>query len=78
MEKKVIPYGTEYQVEVESANERLITVIARSISEGFFLMGHGIKDLPKPGDKGKIVFTKGGPMKGYWKYYPSNPKQGGN
>lgn len=71
MEKKIIPYGTERPVTVGSSDAKMIFVVGDDDNEGYFLIGHGIKDLPKSGDKGKIVFEKGGPMKGYWQYYPN-------
>lgn len=71
MKQKVIEYGTTHDVEVDSVSAMLIVVIAPDIKEGFMLMGHGMQKLPNKGDKGKIVFEKGGPMNGYWKFYPN-------
>jgi len=68
MREKTWPYGTEFKAEVMSANKTLIAVTADS-GEAFLLMYHGVKDLPKEGEIGKIVFTKGGPTGGYWKWY---------
>lgn len=68
MQQKTWPYGTTYDVIVEKSDEKMILVVAKSINEGFILMGHGLKgdDLPAPKSSGKIVFTKGGPKGGYW------------
>ncbi len=71
MKEKIIEYGTTHEVEVDSATQKAILVIAPEIKEGFVLMGHGMQKLPKNGDKGKIVFERGGPKNGYWKFYPN-------
>lgn len=68
MQQKTWPYGTEIKVEVLSADKNLIAVRGIEIKEGFFLMGHGVKNLPAKGDQGKIIFTKGGPTGGYWQW----------
>jgi hypothetical protein len=68
MEKKIIEYGTQYKCKVLSATDKLITVVDDN-GEGYLLMGHGIKDLPKEGDLGKITFMKSNnQMNGYWHY----------
>jgi hypothetical protein len=68
MEKKIIEYGTQHKCKVLSATEKLITVVGDD-GEGYMLMGHGIKKLPKEGDNGKITFIKSNtPFKGYWHY----------
>lgn len=68
METKTIEYGTQHQVKVLSATKQLITVLGDD-GEGYLLVGHGIEDLPKEGDKGKITFVKSDTQfKGYWRY----------
>lgn len=68
MEKKVIEYGTQHKVKVLSATDKLITVVDEN-GEGYFLIGHGITELPKEGDLGKITFIENDtPLKGYWHY----------
>lgn len=69
MQKQVIQFGTTHEVTVMSASAMMITVHAPLINEAFILMGHGMKELPKEGDKGAIKFEPGGPAGGYWKYY---------
>ena len=69
MQEKVVPFGTKYKVTVESADDKIVMVVADEIKEGFILMGHGLKKLPKHGDKGLIVFERGGVKGGYWQYY---------
>jgi hypothetical protein len=71
MEKKIIDYGTEHQVKVLSATEKLITVVDEN-GEGYLLVGHGLKELPKVGDIGKITFIKSNtPFNGHWHYEKS-------
>jgi len=68
MEKKIINYGTEHQVKVLSATDKLITVVDEN-GEGYLLVGHGIKELPKINDGGKITFVKSdSPLNGYWHF----------
>ena len=68
MEKKVIEYGTEHKVKVLSATDEIITVVADN-GEGYMLVGHGIKELPKEGDSGKITFVKSDtPFNGHWHF----------
>ncbi len=69
MENKTIEYGTERKVTVLSATDTLITAVDEN-NEGYLLVGHGIKDLPKEGDTGRVVFTeiRNPLIKGYWKY----------
>lgn len=69
MKERVYEYGTEYTVRVDKSDKDMIIVICDEIKEGFVLLYHGMNELPSMGDVGKIVFTKGGPKKGYWKYY---------
>lgn len=68
MEEKTVKYGEKRSVVVESADKNLIVVVDKSINEGFVLMFHGLKTLPKKGDKGIIVFEKDN-HKGHWQYY---------
>ena len=68
MEKKIIDYGTEHQVKVLSATPTLIIVVDEN-GEAYLLVGHGIKELPKADDTGKITFIKSDtPMNGHWHY----------
>lgn len=68
MKTKTIEYGTVVDVEVISATDKLITVVDDK-NEGYLLMGHGLKELPKEGDKGKITFVKSNNRTaGYWDY----------
>jgi hypothetical protein len=69
MKQKIVAYGTTVDVTVRSADEKLILVVDAN-KEGYILAGHGVKkrDLPAEGDQGRIVFTRGGPMGGYWKF----------
>ncbi|MES2382361.1 MAG: hypothetical protein V4538_15045 [Bacteroidota bacterium] len=70
MMEKIVDYGTTHSVTVLDVKNVVITVVDEN-NEGYFLIGHGLKTLPKVDDKGTIVFTKhNGPTKGYWKYYP--------
>jgi hypothetical protein len=69
MNKKIVGYGTTYYVEVEHADAKCIVCIAKSISEGFVLLYHGLKNIPKKNDKGKIVFERD-KSSGHWQYYP--------
>lgn len=73
MEERIIPFGTTHNVTVDSASVMMIVVIADEINEGFVLTGHGMEVLPKKDDKGTIVFERGGPLGGYWKYLPKKP-----
>jgi hypothetical protein len=70
MNKKIVDYGTTYQVIVHSADSKCIICGAPSINEGFVLLYHGIEDYPTKGDEGKIVFEKDS-ANGHWQYYPS-------
>lgn len=76
MKTKTWPYGTEYKAEVMTVNKMLMAVHCPEIDEGFMLIGHGIKKLPKEGEIGKIIFTKGGPTGGYWQWQPASPPPG--
>lgn len=68
MEKKIIQYGTQHKCKVLSATHKLIVVVGDD-GEGYLLVGHGIKDLPKEGDDGKIIFVKSNtPFEGHWNY----------
>ena len=72
MEKKIIDYGTERQVKVLSATEKLIIVVDEN-GEAYLLVGHGIKELPKADDVGKITFIKSNtPFNGHWHYEKSS------
>jgi hypothetical protein len=71
MKEKTWPYGTQYKAEVMTANKMLISVNAIEIDEAFIPIGHGVKPPPKEVEIGKIVFMKGGPTGGYWKWFPS-------
>lgn len=70
MKKRTWEYGTKYAVVVVSADSKLMVMHSKEINEGFMLMNHGEKILPKCGDFGIITFTKGGPTGGYWKWQP--------
>ncbi len=70
MQEKIIEFGTTHKVRVEKAMKEAIIVTGLDINEGFVLMGHDMTALPKEGEEGKIVFERGGPKGGYWKYYP--------
>lgn len=68
MKSKIIEYGTKHQVTVLTATDRLITVVDEN-GEGYLLMGHGLKELPKVGEEGIITFVKNnGPTNGHWQY----------
>lgn len=68
METRKIEYGTQHHVEVVSATNSLITVVDES-GEGYLLLNHGMKILPKIGEKGRIVFMKSDTLfNGYCKY----------
>lgn len=60
-----------HNVTVASADKKVIIATGDEIKEGFILIGHGMKDLPCKGDKGKVVFESGGIKGGYWQYYPN-------
>jgi hypothetical protein len=70
MREKTWQYGTQYKAEVIIATKNILAVKAEN-DEGFIPMDHGVEELPKEGDLGKIVFMKGGPTGGYWKWFPS-------
>ena len=74
MKTQIIPYGTTHAVRIEKADAQMIIAICDEINEGFVLLNHGKKDLPAPGDKGTIVFLRGGPNKGYWDFNPEKIK----
>lgn len=68
MKNKIIEYGTQHKCKVLSVTENIIAVLGED-GEGYMLMGHGIKDLPKEGDTGKITFVKNNnSLQGYWHY----------
>lgn len=69
MQEKIIPFGEEHPVKVISSDKNMITCHATDNNEGYILLGHGMEQLPKIGEIGKIVFEKGGPKGGYWQYY---------
>ena len=69
MISKKIDFGTVYDVTVIKASERVLFVNAKLINEGFIIIDHGLKVLPDLDSDGKIVFVKGGPAGGYWKFY---------
>jgi hypothetical protein len=74
MRTKTVEYGTTHDVEVLKASKNLITVVDEN-NEGYLLANHGVEDLPKEGDKGKITFTEhNGSTKGYWKFTPGQGK----
>lgn len=66
--KRTWPYGTEYDCKVISSSPAMIMVHVQSTNEAFALVRHGVKPAPFEGTKGKITFTQGGPMGGYWKF----------
>lgn len=66
---KTWPYGTTYEVVVISSTKLVLAVMEPISKEGFILAMHGLKELPKVGERGKIVFVEGGPTGGHWKYY---------
>jgi hypothetical protein len=71
MHEKEIPFGTTHKVKVNSATKKMIVCVGTEINEGFILIGHDNNSLPSEGDEGTVVFTKGGPKGGYWKYIPN-------
>ena len=70
MKEKFVDYGTVHKVEVISSSKHFIACHSKDINEGFILIGHGIEDLPKVGDVGKVVFERDN-RRGHWQYYPS-------
>lgn len=72
--KRTWPYGTKYKAVVRSASRILLDLYVDEINEGFLLGGDHSSDIPKEGDKGTIVFTKGGATGGYWLWQPDNKK----
>lgn len=71
MKEKIVDYGTEHPVKILSASKQLVACHATDIGEGFLLLGHGLSQLPKVGDKGKIIFERDN-RRGHWQYYPQN------
>lgn len=71
MIERVYEYGRTFEVKVETASKDMIVVIAPDINEGFVLLGHGLTDLPSPGDKGIIVFERDS-KRGHWQYYKND------
>lgn len=74
MQEKVIDYGTSHEVEVDSATSSMMIVLGTEVRKAFVLLGHGLKDLPKKGDKGTIIFERDS-KRGHWQWYPKIPKQ---
>jgi hypothetical protein len=73
VKEKLVNYGEKRNVVVESADKDVIICIDKSTNEGFILMYHGLKVLPKAGDKGTIVFERDN-RKGHWQYYSKTSK----
>lgn len=78
MEKKVIAYWTRLGCTVIDSAPNMVTVEVDK-KEVYFLMGHGLKELPKVGDVGMITFLKSQrePF-GFWHYTPGQPNPTGN
>jgi hypothetical protein len=68
MKERGVNYGEKRDVTVESADDVAIICIDKSAKEGFVLMYHGLKTLPKVGDEGRIVFERDN-RRGHWQYY---------
>ncbi len=47
MQEKTVSYGTTYKVKIEYSTKSIIMAICDEIREGFVLMDHGLKVLPK-------------------------------
>lgn len=65
------PYGTRKEVEVfhvDYSNRPAVMMCAKVGDEGYVLIG-GFPEGLKEGNRGEIVFTKGGPTGGYWKWH---------
>jgi len=72
MEREIIEYGTKVNVKVMTASKSLISVVGDN-GQGYLLLGHGIKDLPKIGELGQITFVKSNTQfKGHWHYESDN------
>jgi len=75
MIKQFVQFGTTHKVRIESVSPSLIVCVGTENNEGYVLTGHDNTILPNPGDEGTVVFTAGGPMKGYWKYVPGEKEK---
>ena len=81
MKRVTVPFGTEVRVKVLDvfSMQMLSTIVcegevAAGRKEAFICM-NGVPTeaiLPKVGEEGRIVFTQGGPMGGYWHYSSVN------
>lgn len=71
MKEVIVNYGEKRNVTVESVDKDVIVCLDKSINEAFVLIYHGLKTLPKPGDKGTIVFERNA-RKGHWQYYSNH------
>jgi hypothetical protein len=73
--RKTWPYGTTKSIKIiEDATDMMIVAFEPETKEGFIILGHTIKELPRKDDVGTIVFEQGGPTGGHWQYYPSTKK----
>lgn len=69
MKEKLVIYGTKHKVVVLSADYDMIICHAHEINEGFALLFHGKKIIPKEGDTGEIEFVRDG-KRGHWEFTP--------
>lgn len=70
-----IAVGTTRIVEVVLPQDIVLAVRDENM-QGYLLVNHGLKPLPKKGDKGKIVMTDCGAKGNHWKYLPVARREG--
>lgn len=83
MKTSTWPYGTKKHGTIVQAsrmpggfNLLFLDSSQDGKTEGFFLVfdhDHAEASKAKPGDKGVITFTRGGPTGGYWNYVGDSP-----
>jgi len=64
---KTWPYGTKRKAEIKQVAGPVMTAVDE-LGEGHVLVGVVRGKNPKPGEKGELVFTKGGITGGYWRW----------
>jgi hypothetical protein len=67
MKTRTWPYGTTRTAKVIEAGTQ-VNPVEDSENEGHVLMNGAQDDTAKVGDTGKLIFTKGGPTGGFWKF----------
>ena len=69
------PYGTAKAVEVLEVQPGLL-MCKDGDNEGYIIIdGYADENAAKPGDRGTIMFTAGGPTGGHWVYTANAGRQ---